>query len=157
MKEEVRVLFLLLVAFAVSRSFVVVHDNYIESDVIAATYDLPVEKVDRMIADGILSPYETVDYFIFSDVKLTPQTHAYFICMLIQFAVLYYSIYRLGHNLKPEFFVVFICHVAFLIEYFFTYGDPWFWVFIVPIGMDFIYGVILAMLIIQTLKYKWDQ
>lgn len=156
MKEEVKILFLLLVAFAVSRSFVIIKDNYIEPDVIAAEYNIPLDTVNRMIEDGIVSPYLTHGYFIASEVKLTPQTHAYFVCLYFTFIVLFFCLYKLSHKLRSEFFLLFLFQIAFFIDYFISYGDPWFWILSIPIGMDFIYGVALAMVILQTFKYKWE-
>jgi len=91
---------------------------------------------------------ESRDWFLFSDVKLTYQTHIYFICEKLVVIMLAWIIAAEETKYKGSCKVFFWLIVADLLDYLLTYSSVWFLVGVFPVSMNvtkaFIFGFIVV-------------
>lgn len=89
---------------------------------------------------------EPVDFFLFSDMKLSLATHVYFIGEKLVLIILAYILYCED---KSEFIKAFlVLMVADLVDYLLTYNSIWF-TFVIPISMNVCKVIIFSLLILK--------
>ena len=90
---------------------------------------------------------ESYDLFLFSDIKLTVQTHIYFICEKLTMIVLAWIIASESTQYRTELKAFFWLMVADLLDYCLSYGSIWFNVGVVPVSMNtakvFIFAIVI--------------
>ena len=92
---------------------------------------------------------EAVDWFLFYDIKLTYQTHVYFICEKLVVIALAWIIAAEETKYKGACKVFFWLVVADLIDYLLSYSSIWFRVGGVPVSMNVLKAVIFGVVILR--------
>lgn len=85
----------------------------------------------------LISPItEPIDLFLFSDIKITVQTHIYFICEKLVLVILAWIIAAESKEYRTALQVFFWLVVVDFIDYIFTYNSIWFRLYGFPISMN---------------------
>lgn len=78
------------------------------------------------------------DFFLFADMKLSLETHLYFICEHFVLIILSYIIYNEATEYKNALFIFFLLMVGDMVDYCLTYNGVWFRINEFPISMNIV-------------------
>jgi len=92
---------------------------------------------------------KSIDWFLFADVKLTYQTHVYFICEKLILIILAWIIAAEETKYKGACKVFFWLVVADLLDYLLTYSSVWFRVDGFPVSMNVTKACVFGFVIIR--------
>jgi len=95
-----------------------------------------------------------MDFFLFSNAKLTFQTHVYFICEKLVLIIMAWVIAAEEQQYRKTLQVFFWLLVVDLLDYLLTYGSIWFYLWSFPISMNVakvvIFGLVISKVWIKT-------
>lgn len=100
----------------------------------------------------VLPTTEPKDFFLFSEMKLTFQTHVYFICEKLVLVILAYVISLMETKYPYSIRIFFWLTVADLTDYLLSYNSIWFTAGI-PISMNVLKCLIFGL----TLFHEWTK
>ena len=101
---------------------------------------------------------DSMDWFLFSDMKLTLKTHVYFICEKVIVIILAWIIAAESRAYRGVLQVFFWLVVVDLLDYLLSYGSIWFYLWGFPVSMNIlkvvIFGIVIAKAWIRTASSK---
>ena len=98
--------------------------------------------------------YDTFDPFPLYDIEITRPTYVYFLCHYLSMMVFAYAFIQLMREYQVILRAWFIIQTVELVDYLFTYNNPWFHVAGFGVGITVTKFVVFTVLLTRYLEWK---
>jgi hypothetical protein len=102
----------------------------------------------------VIPKTEPIDWFLFSDIKVTLQTHVYFICERLVLVIMAWIIVNESKEYRGALWIFFALIVMDVVDYIVGYNSVWFRFHGFPVSMNTVSAVVFAFVILKEWKRR---